>query len=258
MCPLSAVKSDALTTWCAAWKLAQIGFLLKCCCWRPRATWVTWQRNRKGTFSFANICQEYVCNSYRAEFAWPPGFTLGTFACLWMDQTGPEHPSSSFINCNAGRSHISGLWDHEFWILPPEFHATLSGHLPVKRISRDPGLCSETRTHMIPPENCEREPRTKLSSKDQSQTPGFYSEGYSKYWNTEYSKRVRSVYTPLQKTAEFQAQTTGNSSHSWCPTHGKHGGNLRVPSALFKPLIHAAKLYQSPTSVLEWCFMTAG
>lgn len=111
---------------------------------------------------------------------------------------------------------------------------------------------------IIPPENRERERRTKLNSEDQSQTPGFYSEGYSKCWNTEYSKRVRSIYMPLQKTAEFQTQTTGKPSHDWCSTHGKLGGNLRVPSTLFKPVIHTAKLYQSPTSVLKWYFMTAG
>lgn len=93
MCPLSTMKSDALTTWCAAWKLPQIGFLLKCCCLRPRATWVTWQRNRKGTFVFANICQENLCKSYRVEFAWSPVFSLPFFRHL-----GPWIPKSYLWN----------------------------------------------------------------------------------------------------------------------------------------------------------------
>lgn len=116
VCPLSTMKSDALTTWCAAWKPAQIGFLLKCCCSRPWATWVAWQRKRKGTFIFANICQEYMCKSYRAAYHMhglpgflrvllpTPNYRINLYqpldACLWMDHTKPEHPSPSFIYFN--------------------------------------------------------------------------------------------------------------------------------------------------------------
>lgn len=138
-----------------------------------------------------------------AEMAWflgyfcPFPFIDSTYTR--MDQTKLERPSSSFIYCSGGKNHFFGIWDHEFQNLSTGFHATLSRHLPVKWISRERELCSETRTCMIPPENCEREWWTKLNSEDQSQTPGFYLEGYSKYWNTEYSKRVRSVYTHCRR-----------------------------------------------------------
>lgn len=90
-----------------------------------------------------------MCKSYRAAYHThglpgflrvllpTPNYRLNLYqpldAFLWMDHTKPEHPSPSFIYFNGGRSYFSGIWDHEFY------------------------ECSETRTHMIPPENRERE-----------------------------------------------------------------------------------------------------
>lgn len=95
----------------------------------------------------------------------PPPIIGSTYTSHWMHVCGWIIPNQNILHPHlfiliGGRSYFSGIWDHEFY------------------------ECSETRTHMIPPENREREWWIQLNSQDQSQTPGFYSEGGSKYWNT--------------------------------------------------------------------------
>lgn len=75
--------------------------------------------------------------------------------------------------------------------------------------------------------------------RNQSQNQDLYSEGCSKYRVLQKGQKLKQSAT---EEARFQTQT------AWRSTHGKPGRNPRIPSALFKPVIHTVKLNQGPAS----------